>query len=127
MRLLVSVTLTLSTSRGPRRGPPFLHRVDYHIGFGGLFPHDTIRVPHVPVKPGNEFLPQPSVGRVLFVRLLCHQGVESVELGLRVEQGHCSWPDSASNGGRDSSVDIPEDVPPAGFLKLVHTVVELYM
>jgi len=82
---------------------------------------------HVLIEPSYKFLPKLSVGQVALLHLLCYSGVELIEFCGGVEQAHCSWPYGTSDRGCDAMADVSEDVLPVEVLKLVQTVVKLYV
>ena len=104
-----------------------LECMTHHAIFEGLDPHMTVCIRHVLIEPSYEFLPKSSVGRVALLRLLHNSGVELVEFSGCIEQAYCSWPDGTGDRGCDASTNVSEDVLPVGVLKLVQTVIELYM
>jgi len=126
-RLLVSLVLALSTSRSPCGGVPVLECVTHHAILEGLGPCMTVCICHVSIEPSYKFLPKLSVGQVALLRLLRYSGVELIEFGGGVEQVHCSWPYGTSDWGCNATVDVSEDILPVRVLKLVQTVVKLYV
>jgi len=44
-----------------------------------------------------------------------------------VEQTHCTWPYGTSDWGCNATADVYEDILPVGVLKLVQTVIKLYV
>jgi len=103
-----------------------LERVTHHTIFEGLGPRTMVYIHRVLIEPNYKFLPK-LFGRVALLRLLRYSGVELIEFSGSVEQMHCSWPYGTSDRGYNAMVDVSEDALPVGVLKLIQTVIKLYV